>query len=403
MNPIRLEMTVYEIIQKHPETLAIFKAYGFESFADEKLLEKLGPFLKLKSALKTRQINPDLFIHLLGTKVEEARREKGKIATLNYSQQGELNLLGLLPCPLKIPLQEALELFLQDSNLSLTYCLEGNANNQLSYYDYVQHFQEIDELPDLIISPGLNSFFYRDFFNKFLKTGCFTDIIDYPLNPQLAELGFQDPNGHYNMLAMNLSIIVVDHTKLDNLPIPKSWEDLLQPQFARQVTIRGSGSFFCETLLLNIYQDYGFQGLRNLGRSVKNACHPAEMVKCAGSNRGDGTAISIMPLFFAQTIKNKDQVSIIWPKEGAIVSPVSMLVKTAKVKQLQEIIQFFTGPLVGQICADACFPSIHPTVDNKLPPGAKLKWLGWDYLQAQDLESLMRELTKNFLATYQGG
>jgi hypothetical protein len=71
----------------------------------------------------------------------------------------KLNLLALLPCPLKLPLQEAFNRFIQEIYLNesstLEYLIEGNANNQYSYYSYVEQFDDIDEIPDIVISPGI--------------------------------------------------------------------------------------------------------------------------------------------------------------------------------------------------------------------------------------------------------
>ncbi|MFA7060877.1 MAG: hypothetical protein WC156_08670 [Pedobacter sp.] len=51
-----------------------------------------------------------------------------------------MNLFALLPCPLKVPLEEAFNGFLTtlaaEDRANLTFCIEGNANRQLNYADY---------------------------------------------------------------------------------------------------------------------------------------------------------------------------------------------------------------------------------------------------------------------------
>ena len=89
------------------------------------------------------------------------------------------------------------------------------------------------------------------------------------------------------------------------------------------------------------------------------------MVKAAGSGREDTPAISVLPLFFANTISRRDQVSIIWPGDGALVSPVTMLVKADKCEELRELIAFLNGAEVAGICAGAAFPALHPEVDRR--------------------------------------
>ena len=51
---------------------------------------------------------------------------------------------------------------------------------------------------------------------------------------------------------------------------------------------------------------------------------------------------------------------------------------------------------MGAESAQACFPSLHPDVDNKLPENASFKWLGWEYIKSNDLEQLKAYTTEVF-------
>ena len=185
--------------------------------------------------------------------------------------------------------------------------------------------------------------------------------------------------------------------------MPRSWSDLLNPAYAKSIAIRGNrdGSF-CETLLLSLYKDLGSSGLERLGRNVAWGWHPSQMVKAAGSGRDDTPAISVMPLFFANNIKNRGNVTIVWPGDGALVSPVTMLVKAEKREELRHLIEFLNGPQVAAICAGAAFPAVHPEVDNRLPDNAAFKWIGWDYVKNNDLKALISDTNAAFLRAYHG-
>jgi ABC-type Fe3+ transport system substrate-binding protein len=126
------------------------------------------------------------------------------------------------------------------------------------------------------------------------------------------------------------------------------------------------------------------------------------MVKAAGSGREDTPAISAMPLFFANNIKNRENVSIVWPTDGALVSPVTMLVKADKREELRFLIDFLNGLEVAAICAGAAFPSVHPGVDNCLPDNATFKWIGWDYVKNHDLKALIADTNAAFLRAFHG-
>lgn len=59
---IQLTMTIGEIIKIYPETREVFINNGFSIFADDTVIKQLGVVLKLKTALKSKGINPASFI-----------------------------------------------------------------------------------------------------------------------------------------------------------------------------------------------------------------------------------------------------------------------------------------------------------------------------------------------------
>jgi ABC-type Fe3+ transport system substrate-binding protein len=401
-----LDLTVREVIDQYPEILPVFKANGLGMFADDEIRTTLGAALKLRTALRAAGINADLFSRMLDDTIAAARSHADSHSSF-IPVQDNLNLFALLPCPLKVPLEEAFNGFLAtltaEQRASLTFCIEGNANSQIDYADYADHFEILEEMPDIIITPGFNSFFHPHFVERFIKTGRFASVNSFAGDRHLATIGITDPDGHYNLLAMNLLVLVVDRTRLGNSPLPQSWADLLKPEYAKSIAIRGNrDGTFCETLLLSLYKDFGADGLSRLGRNVAWGWHPSQMVKSAGSGREDTPAISAMPLFFANNIKNREKVSIIWPADGALVSPVTMLVKADKREELRYLIDFLTGPEVAGICAGAAFPAVHPDVDNRLPDNATFKWIGWDYVKNHDLKALIADTNAAFVRAFHG-
>ncbi len=81
-------------------------------------------------------------------------------------------------------------------------------------------------------------------------------------------------------------------------------------------------------------------------------------------------------------------MSAVWPKDGAIVSPIFMLAKRQRAEELQPVIDFFASRQVGETLAHTgLFPSLHPEVDNRLAPDTPLMWLGWDKIMAKDLSA----------------
>ena len=405
MNDTFLNLTISELILRHPETLPVFAANGLGIFTDEEVRTTFGSAIRLRTALKGAGVNADLFCRLLEESVTP-ELSPALDEPPEGTAPGSLNLFALLPCPLKIPLEAAFNGFLTtlppEKRAGLTYCIEGNANNQIDYADYADHFESPADMPDIIITPGFNSFFHPHFVRRFIRSGTFASVTAYAGDRQLAAMGITDPDGHYSMLAMNLLVLVVDHSRLGERPVPRNWKDLLSPEYEKTVAIRGNrDGTFCETLLLTLHKEFGADGLARLGKNVAWGWHPSQMVKAMGNGRQEGPAICAMPLFFANSMGIREQVSVVWPEDGALVSPVTMLVKAEKQEELRELIDFLSGAEVAGICAGASFPALHPRVDNRLPEEATFKWIGWEYVKNHDLKELISATNAAFLRSFQ--
>ena len=402
MDQIRPDMTVGQIMAAYPETREVFVNNGFAVFADDAAVKQLGAVLKLKTVLKSRPINAELFRKLLEEKIADNRAYQSLQTTGVESGTG-LNMISLLPCPLKIPLERQLKSFLAhlpaENGLTVNYCSEAYSNNHLNFADYLQHFDEPDELPDVIMTAGFN-FFYKKFRERFIERGIFAAVMNRPVNPRLAAAGLIDPDGHFTVIAANALVMVVDQTRLGSLPAPRTWGDLLNPEYENKVVIRGQEGYFCDAVQLNFFKDYGEEGIASLARSVKYGLHPAQMVKELSSGPKDGPPIYIMPYFFAKTIKDDRNIAVVLPQDGILVYPVSVLIKAAKMQQLKELAAYLTGPDIARICSDAYFPAVHPAAAADLAAAAKFKWLGWDFIRQHDMENLIEEVNNRFVKAY---
>ncbi len=90
-------------------------------------------------------------------------------------------------------------------------------------------------------------------------------------------------------------------------------------------------------------------------------------------------------------------MTAVWPKDGAIISPLFMLSKKDKIEELQPVIDFFASKEVGEILSHSgLFPSINPDVDNNLSKDDGFMWLGWDYIYDNDISKLIRHCESVF-------
>lgn len=317
----------------------------------------------------------------------------------------QTNLLALMPCPLKIPFEQKISMYMQEHRdkqpTRVDYHIVSNATQQLTFFADLAQCDNPDELPDIVMAPGFSGFFFRRFIDRFINTGVFRYTLPFAANADLADIGIPDVNQQYTIPCFNPTVLVVDRTAQRDLPIPETWSDLLKPEYTGLLALRGhSDEDFCEGILLNIYKENDLDAVAKLGRAVKTGLHPSQMVKYIGSGQIDAPAVSAMPYAFAQLVKDKKNTTLVWPRDGAIVNPLVMLVKAAAKPHIHALADYIVGAEIGAIFADAYFPSAHPAVDNHLPEGATFKWLGWDFLKTNDIQQLKEQVNQVFVESF---
>ena len=397
-------MTIEQLLNMHPYLIEVFKQNGLEKFERPEVRDKLGPFLKLGTAIRSLSIQKDAFLSLL----EATISRHGEDARFNLGdaphRQRDLTVLALLPCGMKMPFNRAFDEFMQEYNdthdVPLHYLVEGNVNHEVSYYSYIDAVESIDELPDIIISSDINSFYHEPFRRRFLGGDYFVGLTPDVVNADLEKIDFSDPANQFTMLSANLLVLVVIRDRVPDFPENPSWRDVLSEKYTNSVVMRGQKEFFCNGVLLPFHKLYGEDGVHQMGRSVQTGVHPSEMVKMIDGSDENVAPLYIMPYFFARKIKHRERVTIHVPMEGAIVSPVQMLVKKDSLDAVSEITDFLLGESLGQICADAFFPSVHPKVHNSTAGVSPLLWLGWDYILGRDVGQTKKHIESIFMTSF---
>ena len=397
-----LDLTIAALLERHPEAAPVFAAHGLGTLVGEEGRRVLAPFLTLGTALKSRGVDAATFLRLLAEGAAAAPLLEAPGLT-DLCRSGELTLLALMPCGLKVPFARAAAPFLEElkvrEGLELTYAVEGNLNQELSYYPFAATIEKPAELPDIIVSADFNVFYTHRFQRRFVAPDHYGGYGARQPNAAFAAAGIVDPEGAYTVLGVNPLVIVADRTRLNGRPLPKSWDDLLDPIWEQEVTLRGSADFFCHAVLLPLHQKHGAAGLRRLAPNVRQGLHPAQMVKQIDA--GAGGALYVMPEFFAHRVKAREQIAIVWPAEGALASPVTLQVRREKIDVLRPVLDWLTGPELAQALCGARFPVPHPEVVGELQE-KPLWWLGWDYLRRHDLAVLNARIDGLFLPAVKG-
>ena len=389
---ITKENTIIEIIEAHPSLKDVFSTNGFKGLDNDMILKQLGK-LPLGALLKNKGIGVDIFVDMLN---EHIKVDVTDVTLMdNVSKEGNINIIGLLPCPVRIPLMEQ---FGGLSNLDeINHNLKAASEGLDWLKEEVQTATE-DDLADIYISAGFDLFFEEKLMGKFKSDKVFEDYYseqEYNSDFNNDYMSLQDPNGDYSMMAVVPAVFLVNTKILGDRPMPKTWADILDPMYENSISLPVSDFDLFNAILIHLYKEFGLDALTRLGKSLVKSMHPAEMVKSERRARVK-PAISIMPYFFTKMALPGSVMQAVWPEDGAIVSPIFMLSKRSEKARLKEITDMFMSKETGEIFSHrGLFPSVHKDVDNNLV-GKTFKWVGWDYINNNDIGSILALCMKTF-------
>ncbi|MDN5343687.1 MULTISPECIES: ABC transporter substrate-binding protein [Oceanotoga] len=370
--------SIYEIITKYPETLEILIEMGFKEFKNMNKLKTLGKNINLKMALDMKQIPLNIFLKNLELKINN-KKEKEEV----------INIKGILPCPVKIPILEELNKYIKEKKENFNIDLK-TASMGINWLKEDYKISIKNKVPDIFISAGFDLFFNKKTYQNFQDL---SNIKNYNKDFQNDEINLKDPKNTYSILAVVPAIFLINKNELKN-EIPDSWEDLLSGKYDNKVSLPITDFDLFNAILLNIHKKFGEEGIESLKKTLISNLHPSQMVQ-SYKTKLNKPAITIMPYFFTKTINKNSPMIPIWPKDGAIISPIFMINKNNN--KLKNISEFFASKKIGKIFSyNGKFPSTHPDIDNMITKDNKYLWLGWDYIYNNDLSELIKKLKNIF-------
>lgn len=397
---------VYDITEKYPETIDVFVANGFKPLANEVMRKTMGKTISLEMALKSKNINVEQFVQRLIEVIEQNRvSEDESLVKKEKVENAEIKIGGVLPCPVRIPLLEAFNKWMDEEGsklgISVDYELKAASQGIDWLKEEIENSQREESLLDLFISAGFDLFFDKKLMGKFKEKGTFEDITGFErLNEDFENehINLKDPDRQYSVIAVVPAVFLVNTEELKGMDMPRSWEDILKPEFENRVSLPIGDFDLFNAILLNIYKEYGEEGIRRLKKSLFAGMHPSEMVK--SHMKQQRPVVTIMPYFFTKMTKQGGPMEAVWPEDGAIISPIFLLTKKSKKDKLKPFVDFFASREVGEILShNGRFPSTNPEVDNQIPKDRKYMWLGWDYINSNDIGQLIKTCERIFNET----
>ena len=397
--------TLFNITEKHSEAIELLVSIGFENIRDEKQRKTIGHAITLENALKTKNINVDDFSEKLVEAIEENLDTENKI---DLTDEESIKITGLMPCPVKVPLTETFDKWIEENEKNLDYKVDYEFKAASFGIDWLRDIIESDSsnlLPDIFISAGFDMFFDKKLFGKYKNQNLFSDITGikkYNSDFENDYMNLRDPDGEYSMIAVVPAIFLVNKEEIGDKKFPTSWSDLLSGDFENSISLPIADFDLFNSILLHIYKNFGEEGLKSLGRAFKSNMHPSEMVK--SDRKSDKPEVTIMPYFFTKMVTGKGPMTPVWPSDGAIVSPIFMLSKREKEEKLKPLVDFFASKAAGEILShEGRFPSVNPEIDNRLEEDNKFMWLGWDFIKENDISALIKKCEDIFFQASKGG
>ncbi len=401
MKYINENMTILEICNNYPETIEFLTSKGFKNLDNETVRNTIGK-VTLKNALSLKKINAETFVEILNEFISQ-NRDSADI-TMNKKEtkeksENEITMTGLLPCPIRIPMLEGMKKFLENNrDIDLNYDLKAASYGLDWLKDDVIKANHPEKLADIFISAGFDLFFEDELMGKFKKENIFKDITgikEYNKDFNNELISLKDPEGDYSMLGVVPAVFLVNKDELRGREIPRTWEDLLKPEFEKSVSLPISDFDLFNSILINLYKKYGKEAVTKLGKSLLQNLHPSQMVK-SDKFKENVPVVTIMPYFFTKMIKDNSSMTAVWPEDGAAISPIFMLTKKDKEDKLKKVAEFLSGKEIGTIMShQGLFPTVNPEVDNNIE-GKKFLWVGWDYIHKNNIGEILRECKELF-------
>lgn len=404
---IQPDMTIFELTERFPQTIRVLVESGFPKMSDPDKRRGQGQSLTIRAAAQLKQLDAQELVAKLAAAVQ-ADASQTDVTLAESSQMtllppGDVRVSGLLPCPVRLPILEAVRALAarlkRERGLILGWSLSAASVGADGLNQEIARVEEEKDLPEVFISAGFESFFDRVNLRRFKERGTFVDVAPWPPNPCFAGLDLRDPGGHFTLLGVVPAVFLVNQNLLQGDPAPRTWEDVLHPRFTRRVALPVGDFDLFNGILLNLHRLFGDEGLAALARNMLVSLHPSQTVGRFSGRAAEQPAVSIIPYFFSKMTMNSQVIRTVWPEDGAIISPIFMLVRKAALERSRELVDLFLSREVGEILARrGNFPVLHPEVENPVAPGARFHWIGWDFIEAHDFGPLIPELSARFKA-----
>jgi iron(III) transport system substrate-binding protein len=163
--------------------------------------------------------------------------------------------------------------------------------------------------------------------------GAYKELMEPYKSPDLAAIPeeFRGPNNLWVGTNVHLMVIMVNEKQLKGLPVPKTWSDLMKPEWKGKFAITDpSKSATAYLLVYGLLKQFGREGLEKIAANA--------VVTASSGSTYKGTAMGEYPVgltieYAAQeyVAGGQKEIRLVYPSEGSYLAPEGMfIIKGAK-------------------------------------------------------------------------
>jgi hypothetical protein len=347
------DMKVAEVIEFWPQTIPTFVKMGFEPVTNRFLRNTIGRKVNLKQAAAFR--NVDLNILLLNLETAIANPTLHNEAFIDPKRlrfdentlpdlEGDLTILGLVPCPIRHILVEKTDEFIQTSftskniNVGWWYAAEGSGTGDVkTFIRSTAKTGNYNKFPNLFMAVGTELFLHDEYCRNMYKDNIFisSDQNKYT-RPEFKKLA--DPNNKLHLQFAVFFSFYCEQKVLGDLPLPRTWFDLTNDTYRGKIVIPALNLPIIPDFLASLHYYFGDSLFIKFCQNVSFAMHPSQS---SGRKEKKGNpAIFITPLHFSKIMKSNDGLHI-QPEDGFVAVPSYIACQGKKNIATQQAIDYF--------------------------------------------------------------
>jgi hypothetical protein len=409
---------VGDLIEAWPETLDVLLQMGFEPLRNPIARRTVAKLFTLEQAAAFKSMPIETLLHQLKVAIGQAKPEDGpalpstptsSMATRTSpvglpiagpagpvagpgdtdvpELDGDVRVLGLVPCPVRGILVEAFDRFAgkltASSGKRIAWWMagEGTAIGDVrAWLDGIHQRGDVDRIPDVMVSVGTELFLYPQY-GSYARSGLFGAFPGRGYSrPDLAPL--EDPNGVLGLLFVGLFTLVCRPDRLPNRELPTSWLDLADPGFEGEVGFPSLHLPIVPDLMAALHDLMGETGFQRFAANLGATMHPAQASPRV--KKADVPGVVILPTIFSRQSEFSAGGVEVVPEEGAIGVPAYVAVREGAPPEAHDVANFLCSDAFLKPCWEhGDFLPNHAGIEAELPKG-RIVARSWEALAQGD-------------------